>query len=177
MVLVTQADSGVPLSDTSDYEVVAAHGRALLQSLHLWWLKSRCQHEKETPSPDPQVALATIYYHATSIYLSGIFDYRHYLHDYAGPHLPQHVIDSHVNSIVAETQHALGSTKLAGILFFYSLRVAGSRATTLQQRSSIMEMLQVIKDRNFMVAEAFTVDLHKLWEQQSAVGIPQTTLD
>lgn len=177
IVLVARQDRALPISAASNFEAIAACGRDLRKFLHSWWSKLHFWEEKEPIILNPQIALATIYYHATSIYLSGIFDHRQQLHGYGGPHLPQHVIDLHVNSILAGTGHALENTKLAGTLFFYPLRVAGSRATTLQQRSSIMEMLQVIKDRSFMVAEAFTSDLHNLWERQGAIGTSQPTLE
>jgi hypothetical protein len=59
---------------------------------------------------------------------------------------------------------ALKTTNLAGILFFFPLRVAGARARSVGQRSIILDLLGHISSRSFVVADAFVSDLKSLWE-------------
>jgi uncharacterized membrane protein len=107
-----------------------------------------------------------IYYHAISIYLSGIFDYRLQFNDFIPPTLPYEKIQMHVCGILTRTKMALHITKLAGLLFFFPLRVAGARAVAVEHRLLIVEMLKDISRRNFVVADAFVHDLENLWSDK-----------
>ncbi|KAG4433522.1 hypothetical protein IFR05_011005 [Cadophora sp. M221] len=112
---------------------------------------------------DPWSLLATIYYHAISIYLTGLFDYRAQFNNIPFPNLPHTTIQAHVHSIISQTKLALSTTNLAGALFVFALRVAGARAVSEEQRRGILEMLVEISTRSFVVAEAFKADLEELW--------------
>jgi hypothetical protein len=112
---------------------------------------------------DSWTILAETYYNAISIYLSGIFDYRPQFDQITSPTLSSSQIQIHADSILSKTEHALRTTRLVGILFFFPLRVAGARAKTLKQRSAILGMLGDISKRSFVVADAFIVDLHTVW--------------
>lgn len=152
------------------YNHLCSRGNALRSALDSWWTISQFSWES-SPSTNVAMILAIVYYHATSIYLSGIFDHRYCLHDFNGPHLTQQMVDSHVDSILRTTEHALGNTKLTGVLFFFPLRVAGARVSSLQQRDRILGLLRSIKDRSFVVADAFTADLSNLWTQTDTTSI------
>ena len=67
-----------------------------------------------------------------------------------------------MKDIAGETRRAFGNTNLAGVLFFFPLRVAGARAVG-NERDEILELLKVIKEGEFVVAEAFLGDLKGLW--------------
>lgn len=125
------------------------------------WYANFCQG---APSTEPQQILATIYYHATSIYLSGIFDYRSQFNGMNGPALTQSQVQSHVDGILTNTRLALLTTNLAGVLFFYPLRVAGARVTCEEEATTIVGMLKEVSERSFVVANAFIDDLNRLWE-------------
>jgi len=112
---------------------------------------------------DPRSTLANIYFHAISIYLSGHFDYRYQFNQIVTASLPSNDIQVHVQEILQHTEVALKTTRLAGILFFFPLRVAGARARTSVQRSAILGMLDGISERHFVVAHAFSEDLKTLW--------------
>jgi hypothetical protein len=113
---------------------------------------------------DSQSILAVIYYHAISIYLSGIFDYRFQFNQIVTPTLSQPRIEHHVDMILSKTQVALETTNLGGVLFFFPLRVAGARATCQGEKTMILEMLKEISRRSFVVADAFKTDLEELWQ-------------
>jgi hypothetical protein len=58
------------------------------------------------------------------------------------------------------TEQALRSTSLAGILFFFPLRVAGARSrSSVVNQARILIMLKEVRKRNFVVADAFVEDL------------------
>lgn len=112
---------------------------------------------------DPRSVLANIYFHAISIYLSGHFDYRYQFNEIFSASLPSGDIQVHVRGILQHIEGALKTTRLAGILFFFPLRVAGARARLTAQRSAILEILDGISERRFVVAQAFSEDLKALW--------------
>ncbi len=112
--------------------------------------------------------LAYIYYHATLIFLSGTFDYHlHWKNRHITiPTLPPEVIQDRVTAILTMVSSALKQTSLAGILFFFPLRVVGARAHRLEHRAEIARMLGDISRRGFVVADSFTMDLEALWERK-----------
>lgn len=121
---------------------------------------------------DLQMMLATIYHHAISIYLSGTFDYFPYW-DESGiptPSISSSQVQAHVKAILGMVATALNETNLAGILFLFPLRVAGARAQSLEHRVEIARMLRIIKQKGFVVADAFTMDLEELWERKAAAA-------
>jgi hypothetical protein len=145
--------------------LLASEGIILRTGLYTWldsfkaWLNLDLTREG-----DPRSTLANIYFHAISIYLSGIFDYRYQFNHIISASLPSEDIQVHVQEILQHTEAALKTTNLAGILFFFPLRVAGARARTSVQRSEILAMLDRISERSFVVAHAFSEDLKALWQ-------------
>jgi hypothetical protein len=121
-------------------------------------------HDRNQPpsSTDQWLLLATIYYHAISIYLSGIFDYRSQFDHLHPPSLPLEVVQAHVINILANIEVAL-QTNLAAICFFFPLRVAGARVWLKEQKMLILSFLGDISRRAYIVADAFILDLNTLW--------------
>jgi hypothetical protein len=128
------------------------------------WCGSADAHLSATQS-----ILARIYFHAISIYLSGIFDYRIQFINMDAPTLPQLTIQAHVDGILFHTALALKSTNMGGLLFFFPLRVAGARVTTIQETDAISNMLNDISKHGFIVAHAFVSDLRSLWERNQII--------
>ncbi|KAK0110175.1 hypothetical protein ONS95_002826 [Cadophora gregata] len=114
---------------------------------------------------DPWSLLAIIYYHAISIYLTGIFDYRPQFDMIPYPSLSYSTIQAHVYSIISQTKLALSTTNLAGAFLVFALRVAGARAVNEEQRVDILQMLAEISTRSFVVADAFRMDLEYVWSE------------
>jgi hypothetical protein len=117
---------------------LASEGIDLRNALFRWsetfaaWRNLDSTHEQDARS-----TLANIYFHAISIYLSGLFDYRYQFNQILSASLPPDNIQIHVCEILHHTEVAMKTTRLAGILFFFPLRVAGARARTSTQRSAI----------------------------------------
>ncbi|KAE8448722.1 hypothetical protein EG329_008937 [Mollisiaceae sp. DMI_Dod_QoI] len=154
---------------------IAAEGhrlRALLENWH-----ERFQDHVRSSCKDTWSILTKAYYHAISIYLSGIFDYRVQFDHLSTACLPTEVIQAHVSSILVSIEVALKTTNLAGILFFFPLRVAGARAWTSDQKSTIIKTLKEISCRAFVVADAFVLDLSTLWLTHRTRAEPHRTWD
>lgn len=144
---------------------LASEGQQIKSNLDLWHLDFQDWKAKSITDDDRSL-LATVYYHAVSIFLSGIFDYRVEFNDVASPELRSEVIQFHLTGILTYTKLALINRRLGGILFFFPLRVAGARAKTVEQKETITLMFNNISERNFVVAGAFTTDLHNLWSSR-----------
>lgn len=117
-----------------------------------------------TTIPDHQSIVATLYYHAILIYLSGAFEYYHHWDAHTTPRLSFLEARGHVSTILDLCEVGLRTTNLTGILFFFPLRVAGARARSAKDKSRILEMLGEISRRSFVVAGAFVLDLNTWWE-------------
>jgi hypothetical protein len=144
---------------------LAVEGRAIREALNNWntnfeqWIKAG-----STPLLTSQSLLAKIYFHSISIYLSGIFDYRPQFNHINAPRLAQGVVQNLVDSIISTGLTTLRTTNLGGILLFFPLRVAGARVTSRQEAETIVQMLNEISKRSFVVADAFVTDLEDLWQ-------------
>jgi hypothetical protein len=143
---------------------LAFNGLCIRKALDDWystfleWLS-----ENSSPNPDLQATLAIIYYHAISIFLSGIFDYHSQFNQMRTPTLSQPLIETHVSAILSGTKDALNLTNLGGLLFLFPLRVVGARTTFLEQNAAIITMLREISKRSFVVADSISSDLDELW--------------
>lgn len=145
-------------------------GHNIRTALGEWYRNfQQWQTRNNTSTNNSQSILAATYFHAISIYLSGIFDYRADFLGLGSPTLPQNMIQSHVDEILHDTATALTSTNLGGLLLFFPLRVAGARVTTIQETETVLTLLEEISRRGFVVADAFGSDLRHLW---GCKGIP-----
>ncbi len=110
-------------------------------------------------------SMALVYYYTMSIYLDGIFSYHTpFTIPFAPvcPILSRDVIETYVANILTLSQTLL-TEGCAGILLFFPLRVAGARARDLKTRKEILQILNLITQRGFAVAQSFVDDLSNLW--------------
>lgn len=113
---------------------------------------------------DNRTTIAQIYLAATSIFLSGVYDYRSiWLATIeTTPALPRVLVEQHVNTILDLTEFAMQETNLSTLLFLYPLRVACSRAWTCEQKDRLRSMFGTIR-RSFAVAHVFVAEVEELW--------------
>jgi len=155
-------DSLPTTEDTQRLQSLAEEGSHLRSSLLRW------EHSAitwTTPSAeDEPMTIAWTFYAATSIYLSGAFDYNPIweIQHIATPILPRPIIERHVTRILDLTEFACKHTNLTGLVFLFPLRVAGARASTTADRRRITELLVEIK-RTFNAASAFIAELGEYW--------------
>ncbi|KFX86878.1 hypothetical protein V490_08756 [Pseudogymnoascus sp. VKM F-3557] len=116
-----------------------------------------------------QLLLALAYYNALLIFLSGNFDYYPYWTAPNAPILPKSEVTAHVAAILQLTDAALKTSRLAGALMFFPLRVAGSRAGGKQQRSEILGMLSRVAQKGFVVAGRIRDDLQEVWLERGMI--------
>lgn len=132
---------------------------------------SLCEMDADNSTLDQQVAkdnrttIAKIYLAATSIFLSGVYDYRSIWLETieATPALPRNFIEQHVNTILDLTEFAMQETNLSKLLFLYPLRVACSRVWTCEQKDRLRSMFGTIR-KSFAVAHVFVAGIEELWE-------------
>ncbi|KAF5507910.1 hypothetical protein CGCA056_v013507 [Colletotrichum aenigma] len=154
-----QATSDVHLSEGLE---LATEGFSLREALDSWEFTASF-----LPESTDERLLSIAYHSATSIYLSGNYDYD--LAHWQGlgvavPILSASRIEEHFDAIVATVIEALKGSSLSPLLFLFPLRVAGARAKQRQQREAVIKLLQRIR-RNFIVADAMLEDLRELWNR------------
>ena len=145
---------------------LAAEGLAIRAALDDWYIDfQKYIAEFEGISQSTESVLAMAYFYGISIYLSGIFDYHTtQFDDILTPAISQTAIQDHVSMVLMTTTVGLETTSLSPVLFFFPLRVAGSRAMSANQRELILGLLEQVSRRSFPVAEAFIEDLKAWWE-------------
>lgn len=116
--------------------------------------------------------LAKTYYSASSIYLSGNYDYdlEHWQKfNVVVPVLDHGEIVEHFNLIIRLTRKALRDSSLSPLLFLFPLRVAGARAQQKMDKQAVAELLCDIR-KQFVVAEAMLGELSELWALDSVIS-------
>lgn len=125
---------------------------------------------QDTREPDPSSPddlVASVFLHATSIYLSGIFDYRlHLFSALPAAIIPRNRVQSHVAYILKGTNIACMQTKLCGLLFLYPLRVAAARAAEPSEQKQIMETFEYIRQQGFAIVQVFQAEIKEVWRER-----------
>ncbi|KAF1842503.1 uncharacterized protein K460DRAFT_293380 [Cucurbitaria berberidis CBS 394.84] len=141
---------------------LAREGLILQAWLQKWDVDARTWEKVPGHKPDTELMIGHIYYHATSIYHSGTYDYHPHWTCADAPILPRETINWHASEIL-RLSHELLAQGVASPLLLYPLRVAGARAKDERSRNDILGLLQMTARRGFVVADAFTDELSELW--------------
>jgi hypothetical protein len=113
---------------------------------------------------DNRTIMAKIYLAATSIFLSGVYDYRSIWLECLGATsaLPRIFIEQHVSTILDLTEFAMQKTNLSKLLFLYPLRVACPRVWTDKQKDRLISMFGAVQ-KSVAVAHVFVAEVEELW--------------
>lgn len=164
---------------TESAQAISLQGFELRKRLHSWASANHTSNAFRDPrtSQTPEIGagpelylLAETFFSATSIYLSGVFDYEICYWqslNLPAPTLSEDEIQQHVEFILALC-HRLMETDFSPLLLLFPLRVASARARQTWQRWQIMELLKSVK-AGFAVAGAFIVEIEKLWKYMDTV--------
>jgi hypothetical protein len=110
-------------------------------------------------------SVAWMYYHALSIYLSGIFDYT--LSELRTTlSLRDDEISVHLEGILTRSDEALQQNQVSQVFLLLPLRIAGNRCSTSKQCYEVLKRLDMLR-RQFAVAAAFRSELLDLWSSRS----------
>lgn len=123
-------------------------------------------NNKDHPDDGDISLLSRIFLAATSIYLSGNFDYDTPHWKTLGvptPTLASEETEAYTAEILHHSDLALRTTDISGILLLFPVRVAGARAIHHWQRQCVRTLLLMIGQR-FAVAKPFLEELDELWE-------------
>lgn len=136
----------------------AAEGHGLRQAIERVAVAS-CSTACNAEQP-----VTRIYYHATSIYLSGVFDYDSTWQDYevTVPTMTETAVQTAVEAILTYSELLLQHTTNSPMLPLVPLRIAGARVRTQSEIWRIRALLSCIR-RSFEVASAFEADLEQVW--------------
>ncbi|CEO59572.1 hypothetical protein PMG11_04245 [Penicillium brasilianum] len=128
-------------------------------------LYGKITHASLKNSPNIHFRQTLPYYHAMLIFLFNTFDYYRCWHLAHSPYLSPNEISRHVDQILRQAGIILDSGG-SGLLLIFPLRVAGTRAGTDVQRSTVLTLLDCIFKRGFIVASRIKDDLDQLWDWQ-----------
>jgi hypothetical protein len=110
-------------------------------------------------------SVAWMYYHALSIYLSGIFD--HTLSELCTTlSLRAGETTLHLEGILTRSDEALQRSHVSQVFLLLPLRIAGNRCSTPKQCREVLKRLDALQ-RQFAVAAAFRSELLDLWSSRS----------
>jgi len=111
------------------------------------------------------VSVAWMYYHALSIYISGIFDYT--LSEVcAAPSLQDDEIMVHLEGILKHSDEALQQSRTSRVFLLLPLRIAGNRCSNWKQCQEVLKRIDILRGQ-FAVATAFRTELLQMWSSRS----------
>ncbi|KAH0284074.1 hypothetical protein M436DRAFT_75823 [Aureobasidium namibiae CBS 147.97] len=159
---------GVDKSSLSLHEVQHLRGLAVEGfdlRLSLCEMDTRLSTLNKQVAKDNRTTIAKIYLAATSIFLSGVYDYRSIWLETieATPALSHVFVEQHVNTMLDLTEYAMQETNLSKLLFLYPLRVACSRVWTCEPKDRLRSLFGTIR-KSFAVAHVFVAEIEELWE-------------
>jgi hypothetical protein len=154
--------STLSLSETQYLQGFALEGFEL--RLALCEMDTRISTLDHQATKDNRTTIAKIYLAATSIFLSGIYDYRSIWLGAidATPALPRVFIEQNTDMILDLTEFAMQDTNLSKLLFLYPLRVACSRVWMHDQKDRLRRMFGIVQ-KSFAVAHVFVDEVEELW--------------
>lgn len=150
-------------------EQLGTEGVEIQDSLYKWHRETTAQSVRGK-NPSSQYHQALAYCHALLIFLFNSFDYYPYWNPKHAPRLSQLQIDYHVDSILEQADYFLEKWDGSGVLLFFPLRVAGTRAKKEIQRARILGMLDRVLKSGFVVSERIKTDLQEYWDLKKRVA-------
>jgi hypothetical protein len=110
-------------------------------------------------------SVAWMYYHALSIYLSGVFDYT--LSEVCAiPSLRDEEITVHLEGILKRSDEALQQSQTSRVFLLLPLRIAGNRCRNWKQCQEVLKRIDILRGQ-FAVATAFRTELLHIWSSRS----------
>ncbi|KAM0331199.1 hypothetical protein ACHAPQ_006106 [Fusarium lateritium] len=174
LIYPKEADSEQPDKRLDEAYSIAQEGFLLKQALVDWEARATSSHSltkiHENTVYGSFTSLARSFFSATSIYLSGVFDYEITHWQKMGivvPNLCEKDIQMHFAAILMQADKVLHDSPISPLLMLFPLRVAGSRSWESWQQDLVMQHLTTI-ERMFPVAAAFKDDLRDVWSQRSS---------
>jgi hypothetical protein len=174
LIYPNEADSAQSDKRLDEAYGIAQEGFLLKQALVDWEARARSSH---SPAKNDEntiygsfTSLARTFFSATSIYLSGVFDYEITHWQEMGivvPNLCEQEIQVHVATILAQTSRVLQDSPVSPLLVLFPLRVAGARSWEGWQQDLVMQHLTTV-ERMFPVAAAFKDDLKDVWSRRGS---------
>lgn len=111
------------------------------------------------------ISVAWMYYHALSIYLSGVFDYT--LSEVCAiPSLRDDEITVHLEGILKRSDEALQQSQTSRVFLLLPLRIAGNRCSNWKQCQAVLKRIDILRNQ-FAVATAFRTELLQIWSSRS----------
>lgn len=147
---------------------LGTEGVEIQDSLFKWLREAPAQSDRgKGPNFGYHQALA--YCHALLIFLFNSFEYYPHLNPKHAPRLSQLRVDYHVDSILEQADSILNISAGSGVLLFFPLRVAGTRAKEIQ-RARILGMLDRVLQSGFVVSERIKADLQEYWDYKKRIA-------
>jgi hypothetical protein len=107
--------------------------------------------------------LAFAHYHALLLFLSRDFTYYPCWDSTTAPLLPQSDIKHHATAIINSTEQLLKSSDIPGVMLLFPLRLAGCHAQNREERYRVLQALDRVYWKGFVVSNRVQIDLEELW--------------
>ncbi|CAI7616696.1 unnamed protein product [Penicillium discolor] len=153
--------------------LIAAEGLHVQETIYNWHTKALLQLVQDGPNPYSNLAL--LYYHALLIFVSGNYDYFRYWDNIAAPVLSHAEISEHLTTMVYLSGEVLCHSNIPGVMLLFPLTVAGARARRVDQRLEILNLLNQIFCKGFVVANKIRDNLLERWadrDQEQTINVP-----
>jgi hypothetical protein len=86
-------------------------------------------------------------------------------------------VSDHLSAILELAEQILSQCKIPGVMLFFPLTVAGSRARDPAQRSQIVSSLDRVFHTGFVVANRVKIGILDRWVKRDEVLLPDPLVD
>ncbi|KAJ5296487.1 Cupin 2 conserved barrel [Penicillium atrosanguineum] len=144
--------------------LLAAEGLMVQENIYNWHAKTLLQLFQD--DTNEYLNLALLYYHALLIFLSGNYDYFPYWDKLQAPVLSPSEVSDHLVAILDLSADVLLHSKIPGVMLFFPVTVAGSRARSVNQKSKVLNLLDQVFCKGFVVANRVRDGLLIRWAER-----------
>ena len=134
------------------------------EKIYNWHTKTLLQLLQDDPNEYSNLAL--LYYHALLIFLSGNYDYYSYWDNISAPVLSSTEVSDYLVAILDLSTDVLLHSKIPGVMLFFPVTVAGSRARSANQKSKVLDLLDRVFCKGFVVANRVRDGLLARWAER-----------
>jgi hypothetical protein len=147
--------------------LLAAEALEIQAAIYNWHTQALLQLTQG--SLEEYLDLSLLYYHALLIFLSGNFDRFPYWNSIPAPVLSPAEVSDHLIAILELAEQILSQVKIPGVMLFFPLTVAGSRARDPVQRSRILSLLNQVLCGGFVVANRVRDGMLDRWRERDTM--------
>lgn len=129
------------------------------------WHKQTIAHEN---SSDVHTKLALAVHHALRLFICMNYMFYTFWDDESIPKLTSSEMETHISAIVDHAGDIIERSDIPGLMLLFPLRIAGANTGESLHKRRILQLLDRVSQKGFVVSNRITVDLQEVWAYKAA---------